>query len=109
MQGTDGNSYGMTFGSGANNLGAVFRISPTGSLTALHSFDGTDGENPAVALIHPYARYRGKSVALRFLSLVPADQAASGVSSQRSAKTNVINRAAFQDLLFRDAPHASSR
>ncbi len=40
MQGTDGNFYGTTHsgGGGAYAFGTVFRITPTGSLTTLHSF-----------------------------------------------------------------------
>ncbi len=55
VQGTDGNLYGTTGGGGANNscdfgCGTVFTITPGGTLTTLHSFDYTDGDQP-VALI----------------------------------------------------------
>jgi len=40
---TDGNFYGLTGYGGANNLGTVFQMTPSGSLTTVHSFDGTDG------------------------------------------------------------------
>ncbi len=50
VQGSDGNSYGTTAGSsglgvlaGGNQYGTVFKITPSGTLTPLHSFDGTDG------------------------------------------------------------------
>jgi uncharacterized repeat protein (TIGR03803 family) len=46
IQGTSGNLYGTAFGGGANNLGTVFKITPSGTLTRLHSFDGTDGNGP---------------------------------------------------------------
>jgi uncharacterized repeat protein (TIGR03803 family) len=46
VQGTDGNFYGTTSGGGANNAGTVFKITPSGTLTTLHSFDSTDGANP---------------------------------------------------------------
>jgi uncharacterized repeat protein (TIGR03803 family) len=36
---------------GADNLGSVFRITPQGELTTLHSFNGTDGNGPSVALV----------------------------------------------------------
>jgi uncharacterized repeat protein (TIGR03803 family) len=53
IQGPDGNFYGTTFtgGAGGANHGVVFSISPSGSFTVLHSFTGTDGENPDSTLI----------------------------------------------------------
>jgi len=50
-QGTDGNFYGTTEGGGARGGGTLFRISPSGTLTTLHSFDSTDGIYPSAALI----------------------------------------------------------
>lgn len=46
MQGRDGNFYGTAMNGGANGWGTVFKITPTGSLTTLHSFDHTDGAAP---------------------------------------------------------------
>jgi len=47
-EGTDGNFYGTTSFGGANgHFGTVFKITASGMLTTLHSFDGTDGEAPA--------------------------------------------------------------
>jgi uncharacterized repeat protein (TIGR03803 family) len=47
---TDGNFYGTTGGygngGGANGVGTVFKITASGTLTTLHSFDGTDGLYP---------------------------------------------------------------
>lgn len=49
VQGLDGNLYGTTLYGGAYDTcatygcGTVFKISPNGTLTTLHSFDGTDG------------------------------------------------------------------
>jgi uncharacterized repeat protein (TIGR03803 family) len=43
MLATDGNFYGMTGGGGASGYGTIFQITPSGSLTTEHSFDGTDG------------------------------------------------------------------
>jgi uncharacterized repeat protein (TIGR03803 family) len=57
VQGTDGNFYGSTLGGGSNNCsgnqacGTVFRITPKGVLTTLHSFDGSDGSEPYGALV----------------------------------------------------------
>jgi len=50
IQGTDGNFYGSTVEGGANcaplGCGTIFRITPSGTLTTLHSFNGTDGTEP---------------------------------------------------------------
>jgi uncharacterized repeat protein (TIGR03803 family) len=51
VQATNGNFYGTTVGGGANNLGTVFKITPGGTLTTLHSFDGGDGESPYGGLV----------------------------------------------------------
>ena len=44
-----GNLYGTTSMGGTDDLGTVFRLSPSNggwTLTTLHAFDGTDGANP---------------------------------------------------------------
>lgn len=47
IQGTDGNLYGVTGGGGtAGGYGTVFKMTTTGTLTTLHSFDLTDGAGP---------------------------------------------------------------
>jgi uncharacterized repeat protein (TIGR03803 family) len=46
IQATDGNFYGTTEQGGASGDGTVFKITPSGTLTTLHSFDGTDGAYP---------------------------------------------------------------
>ncbi len=54
VQATDGNLYGTTATGGANSCiilevngcGTVFKITPSGTLTTLHSFDFTDGAGP---------------------------------------------------------------
>jgi uncharacterized repeat protein (TIGR03803 family) len=47
IQATDGNLYGTTAGGGANgNFGTVFRITTSGVLETLYSFDGADGTTP---------------------------------------------------------------
>jgi uncharacterized repeat protein (TIGR03803 family) len=47
-QGRDGNLYSTTQGGGANALGTVFQLTPSGSVKVLHSFSntGTDGIFP---------------------------------------------------------------
>jgi len=52
VQGSDGNFYGTTEGGGANDDdGTVFAITPSGTLTTLHSFAGTDGAHPQAGLV----------------------------------------------------------
>jgi uncharacterized repeat protein (TIGR03803 family) len=60
IQATDGNFYGTTVAGGANfadcstygdGCGTVFQITPTGTLTVLHSFDKADGEFPQAGLV----------------------------------------------------------
>jgi uncharacterized repeat protein (TIGR03803 family) len=46
IQATDGNFYGTARLGGANGDGTVFKITPGGTLTTLHNFDGTDGFYP---------------------------------------------------------------
>jgi len=54
VQGTDGNLYGATAYGGASDLGTVFKITTSGTLTTLYSFCSQglpcpDGDYPAVA------------------------------------------------------------
>ena len=52
VQATDGNFYGTTNDGGANDgYGTIFKITPSGTLTTLHSFDRTDGEDPEAGLV----------------------------------------------------------
>jgi len=51
VQATNGDFYGTTVGGGTNgNHGTVFKITPSGALTTLHSFNSTDGQTPEGAL-----------------------------------------------------------
>jgi uncharacterized repeat protein (TIGR03803 family) len=45
---TDGNFYGITYFGGVDNndQGTIFQFTPTGTLTTLHNFEGTDGSGP---------------------------------------------------------------
>jgi uncharacterized repeat protein (TIGR03803 family) len=47
----DGNFYGTTYAGGAKSKGTVFKITPTGKVTILHSFRGTDGAQSWAGLI----------------------------------------------------------
>lgn len=51
IQAADGNLYGTTSSGGADWQGTVFKISPEGVLTTLHSFNWTDGANPYAGLL----------------------------------------------------------
>ncbi len=51
VQATDGNFYGTTAGGGVYGAGTVFKMTPAGMLTTLHSFDNDDGGGPAAALV----------------------------------------------------------
>jgi uncharacterized repeat protein (TIGR03803 family) len=52
--GTDGNFYGQTDLGGASAYGAfgtVYKMTPSGKVTRLHSFEQTDGDNPVSNLV----------------------------------------------------------
>jgi uncharacterized repeat protein (TIGR03803 family) len=55
VQATDGNFYGTTSGGGTNSFGTVFKITPQGTLTTLHSFcpqaPCSDGQQPVAGLV----------------------------------------------------------
>jgi uncharacterized repeat protein (TIGR03803 family) len=51
VQGVDGNFYGTTSRGAASGFGTVFKITPAGTLTTLHSFDGADGQFPYAGLV----------------------------------------------------------
>jgi uncharacterized repeat protein (TIGR03803 family) len=57
VQATDGNFYGTTrYGGGGNNCdsdscGSIFKITSSGTLTTVHSFDGSDGWWPFAGLV----------------------------------------------------------
>ena len=52
IQATDGNFYGTTYLGGASNAGSVFKMTPSGAVTILHSFtNGADGGYPLAGLI----------------------------------------------------------
>jgi uncharacterized repeat protein (TIGR03803 family) len=51
VQAADGNLYGTTGGGGTSSNGTVFRITPGGEFTSLHSFNGSDGSGPYGGLV----------------------------------------------------------
>ncbi len=50
VRGSDGNFYGVTGAGGANNWGAVYKMTPAGAVSVLASFDATNG-SPYSALV----------------------------------------------------------
>lgn len=63
IQDTAGNYYGTTYAGGANGDGTVFRITPSGVLTTLHSFNGTDGTAPQGGVIEVNGLFYGTTSA----------------------------------------------
>jgi uncharacterized protein (TIGR03437 family) len=51
IQASDGYFYGTTQGGGASGNGTVFKVSPSGILTSVYSFSGTDGATPKAGLV----------------------------------------------------------
>ena len=51
IEGSDGNFYGTTLNGGVNNQGTVFKITSSGTLTVLHSFDANNGGEPTASLV----------------------------------------------------------
>ena len=51
IQASDDNFYGTASAGGASGMGTVFQITASGTLTTLHSFDGSDGSAPFGALV----------------------------------------------------------
>jgi len=50
VQAANGDFYGTT-SAGGLDYGTVFKITPTGALTTLHTFDETDGSTPQASLV----------------------------------------------------------
>jgi uncharacterized repeat protein (TIGR03803 family) len=50
-QGRDGNLYGTTNVGGTLNMGTVFKMTPSGTITTLYNFSGADGQNPEGGLV----------------------------------------------------------
>jgi len=51
IQANDGNFYGTNYAGGTGRYGTVFTITPSGTLTTLHSFSFPDGSQPYAGLI----------------------------------------------------------
>jgi uncharacterized repeat protein (TIGR03803 family) len=67
VQGPDGNFYGVASEGGSSGLGTIFKITPSGTLTVLHSFCGglgcgslpSDGATPLGRLVYSGGYYDG--------------------------------------------------
>ena len=51
MQANDGNFYGIMATAGANDDGTVFKMTPSGTVTVVHNFNGTDGDTGVGQLV----------------------------------------------------------
>ncbi|MGA2903705.1 MAG: choice-of-anchor tandem repeat GloVer-containing protein [Candidatus Korobacteraceae bacterium] len=51
LKATDGNLYGTTEAGGPGGYGTVFKVTPSGTLTTLHTFVYTDGAEPYAGLV----------------------------------------------------------
>jgi large repetitive protein len=49
--GSDGNFYGSTYAGGSGQSGTIFKVTPSGTLTTLHTFSGSDGAYLMTALV----------------------------------------------------------
>ena len=51
IQASDGNLYGTTVMGGASSGGTIFKMTPAGAITTLHSFAGPEGYHPYAPLV----------------------------------------------------------
>jgi uncharacterized repeat protein (TIGR03803 family) len=51
IQASDGNFYGTTVRGGAAGLGTIFKMTPAGLFSVVHSFNGADGAFPSGGLV----------------------------------------------------------
>ncbi len=83
--GADGDLYGSdqdggTGVCGTSNCGRVYKVSPTGTLTVLHNFIGTDGQDPhAPPILGTNGKYYGTT---------PTSTAGSGISTAYSVTSS---------------------
>src|SRR5262249_2750633 len=51
IEGTDGNFYGTTWYTQMQGCGTVYKITPSGNFSTLHTFSGTDGCMPIAPIV----------------------------------------------------------
>jgi uncharacterized repeat protein (TIGR03803 family) len=51
IEGTDGNFYGTTYQGGANAVGTIYQLTPSGKLTTIYQFDAIRGAFPIGPLV----------------------------------------------------------
>jgi uncharacterized repeat protein (TIGR03803 family) len=51
LLGRDSNFYGVTYIGGTNSAGTIFKVSPSGTFTVLHTFAGNDGAGSVATLV----------------------------------------------------------
>jgi len=59
VQGGDGNYYGTTSSGGASSCGTVFKMTPKGNLTTLHSFTLSEGLYPTSLILDGMGNFYG--------------------------------------------------
>ena len=62
VQGRDGNFYGTTYTGGALGYGTIFRISSSGALATLHTFNDNDGNEPSSLIVATDGNFYGTTI-----------------------------------------------
>ncbi len=96
--GSDGNFYGTTSAGGSFTAGTIFSITPDGTLTVVHEFDGSAEGNPVAGLIQGIdGNFYGTTVnggpnqaGLVFQLRVPLNPPANQINQIQLSSTNVV-------------------
>jgi len=62
VQGPDGNLYGAALVGGEYDYGTIFKLTPSGTLITIHSFDLTDGYGPTGLVLARDGKFYGTTV-----------------------------------------------